>query len=276
MRKKAALPYVFLVAGAALMAVFVLFALFPSLFTPYSPTDMFEPWQECSAEHPLGTNDMGYDVFAEIVYATDRTLLVGLASALAALCLGTVFGLLAGYCGGFAGALFDGIVDIFVMLPKLPVVIVLAAFSGGETLNVIIIIACLSWSGTARAVRAKVKHLKNMPFVDTLRGLGFSQGRIVFGHIMRNVREVAAAKYVSGVVSCIMMESTLSFLGLGDATDVTWGGMINLAYKRGGFMMEAYNWLLAPGVCIMLCALSFVLINIFIEKRAKIAGGFLS
>lgn len=268
--------YLFFTIGMAIMLVFVMFALFPSWFTPYSPTDMFEPWQGCSNEHPLGTNDMGYDIFAELVYATDRTLSVGLASALAALLLGTLFGVLGGYCRGVAGALFDGIIDIFVMLPKLPVVIVLAAFLGGETLNVIFIIAFLSWSGTARAVRAKVKHLKTMPFVDTLRGLGFSHGRIIFGHILRNVREVAAAKYVSGVVSCIMMESTLSFLGLGDPSDATWGSMINLAYKRGGFMMEAYNWLLAPGVCIMLCALAFVFINMFIEKRAKLAGGFLS
>ena len=104
-------------------------------------------------------------------------------------------------------------------------------------------------------------QLKKMSFTEIMRGLGYSNALILFGHIMPNLREVVVAKYITSVASCILLESTLGFLGLGNVTDITWGGMINLAYKHGGFAMGAYNWFIAPGVCIMLLVLAFYMIN---------------
>lgn len=262
-----------LVAGAAIMLTFILFSLAPSLFTSYSPKEMFTPWLRPCAEHVLGTNDMGYDIFTELVYATGRTLTVGLVSALVALAFGSLVGILAGY-GGILGSFFNGLVNVFLMIPKLPVVIVLAAFAGGGQLQIILIIATFGWVGTARAVRAKVLSLKNAPFIDALKAAGYSPLRITFGHILPNVREVAVARYVVTVASSIMTEATLSFLGMGDVSSPTWGTMINFAYNRGGFLMEAYNWLLAPGVAIMLLVLSFYFINYFLEHRiSRVSGG---
>lgn len=261
--------YINLTLGAALLLTFIIFALTPESIAPYGAKEMFEPWQGLSPEHILGTNDMGYDIFTEIVYATAQTLYTGLLSALIALVVGILFGLIAGYAGGIVGAFFDGVINVFMMLPKLPVVIVLAAFIGQGNSQIVFIIAAMSWVGTARAVRAKAQRLKSAPFIEALRGIGCSKPRIIFRHLLPNLRDIAAAKYVSSVASAVMMESTVSFLGLGDPTHPTWGTMISFAYKRGGFMMEAYNWLLAPGICIMLLVLAFYMINYFAEQRSK-------
>lgn len=210
-----------LAVGAALLVVFLLAAAAPSVFTDYSPTQAFQAWQSPSAEHILGTNDMGYDIFTELVYATRQTLLVGIASAAAALVVGTLTGLAAS-AGGVVGAAANGLINLFMMLPKLPVIIVLTAFLGGGETETVLVIAAFGWVTTARAVRAKAVHLSAMPFAEALTAAGYSPARITFRHILPNVGEVALTRYVSTVASSIMTEATLSFLGLGSVTSPTW------------------------------------------------------
>lgn len=267
------IQYTVLAIGLVLLLVFCLFAAFPSWFTDYGQKEMFTSWEKPSASHILGTNDMGYDIFTELVYATRRTLVVGVSAALIALTLGVLIGVCAGYFKGILGSIFNGFINVFMMLPKLPMLIVLAAYLGSDIWNMILIISLLGWVGTARAVRAKVIHIKNQPYIESMIGLGYSKSRIMFMHIMKGVGDVAAAKFVTSVAGSIMMESSLGFLGLGDLTNPTWGTMINFAYKRGGFMMGAYNWLITPGVCIMLLTLAFYLINYYFEQRRMAVRG---
>lgn len=262
-----------LAVGAALLVVFLLAAAAPSVFTDYSPTQAFQAWQSPSAEHILGTNDMGYDIFTELVYATRQTLLVGIASAAAALVVGTLTGLAAS-AGGIVGAAANGLINLFMMLPKLPVIIVLTAFLGGGETETVLVIAAFGWVTTARAVRAKAVHLSAMPFAEALTAAGYSPARITFRHILPNVGEVALTRYVSTVASSIMTEATLSFLGLGSVTSPTWGTMINFAYRRGAFVLGAYGWLLAPGAALMLLVLAFWCIWYFAESRSQeVSGG---
>lgn len=265
--------YIALVAGIIIMCVFAVFAIFPESVAPYNPETVFEPYQPCSSEHLLGTNNLGRDILSETIYAARSTLAVGLLAALISLVVGTVIGLLAGYLGSIAGEAVNGIINFFLLIPMLPLAIVLAAYLGAGWQNVVLTISLLGWCSTARAVRARTMQLKKMPFTEIMRGLGYSKARILFGHIMPNLREVVVAKYITSVASCILLESTLGFLGLGNVTDITWGGMINLAYKHGGFAMGAYNWFIAPGVCIMLLVLAFYMINYFLEKRADAVKG---
>lgn len=263
----------FLVIGLALLTVFVLFSLFPSKLAPYSPSFSFEAFQKASPEHLFGTNNMGYDILSELIYATSSTLTIGLLSALISLVIGTVIGLAAGYIGGYVGGALNGFISFFLLIPMLPLAIVFAAYLGAGQLNIILIIALLGWCGTARAVRAKTIQLKQMPYIEIMRGLNYSRTRIIFRHILPNLTDVIFAKYVMTVSSCVLLEATLSFLGLGDVSKVTWGSMINLAYKHGGLARGAYNWFLAPGVCIMLLTLSFYLINYFIEIKSRAVKG---
>jgi peptide/nickel transport system permease protein len=259
--------------GAAIMAFFLALSLFPSRIAPYGPKDMFQSWQGISPAHPLGTNDMGYDIFSELVFAASSTLSAGIAAAFISLIAGTVIGLLAGYAPRRRAEIFNIIITIFLQIPMLPAAIVIAAFLGPGRGNIILTIALLGWCPTARAVRAKTMQLKQSGFVEALKILDIPHFSILFRHLLPNLQEVVFARYIMSVSSCIMMEASLSFIGLGDTVRVTWGGMINFAFKRGGFVKGAFNWFLAPGLCITLCVLAFYCINVFFEERASTVDG---
>ena len=265
MRKKGFLP---LILGLLLLTVFALAAFAPELFTSYSQKELFTKWLPMSREHLLGTNAMGYDIFTELVYGARQTLLVGLLSSILTLLLGAGIGILASF-RGWAGRLFNGLIQIFVLLPKLITLIVLAAFFGSSAAHLVILIAAFSWAGTARTVRAKVLQLYTQPFIESCRILGYSRAHIALHHILPNLSDVLLPRFLLGVNSCIMMESTLSFLGLGDLYRPTWGTMVNFAYKRGAFLRGAYQYLLAPGVCIMLLCLAFYAVSLWFTARKE-------
>lgn len=265
MKKKRTLP---LILGLLLLALFLLAAFFPGLFTAYGPKELFQKWLPASRAHPLGTNAMGYDIFTELVYGTRQTLLTGLLSSILTLALGTLIGTFSTFRGWFGG-LFNGLIQIFILLPKLISLIVLATFLGSSTLHLIALIAAFSWVGTARAVRAKVLQLHTQPFIEACRIQGFSRMHIALHHVLPNLSDVLLSRFLLGVNSCIMMESTLSFLGLGDLYRPTWGTMVSFAYKRGAFLRGAYQYLLAPGACIMLLSLAFYAVSLYFEARKE-------
>lgn len=252
--------------GCLLLAVFLLAALCPALFTGYGAKEMFAPWLRSSAEHLLGTNALGYDIFTELVHGARHTLLIGLTSSILTLLFGAGIGILAAGNGPAAHG-FNALINVFVLLPKLITLIVLASFFGSSVRTLILLIAAFSWAGTARSVRAKVIHLDAMPFMECCRIQGYSRWHIAWHHVLPNLYDVLLSRFLLGVNSCIMMESTLSFLGLGDLYRPTWGSMINFAYQRGAFFRQAYAYLLSPGVCIMLLSLSFYLISLYFEGR---------
>ena len=168
----------------------------------------------------------------------------------------------------------SGVIQVFLMIPMLPAAIVVGAYCGGTLVSVIGIIAALGWCATARTVRARTVQLMQSEFAEGFRVLGFSRARIVLRHVLPNLQEVVLSRYIMTVARCVMLEATLSFLGLGDASRITWGRMIHLAYKRGGFTNGAWNWLAAPGVCIFLLVLAMYAINTYFESRGReVTGG---
>ena len=257
-----------LVCGLLLLILFLTAAALPGILSPYGLKEMGKPWLPPGAGHPLGTNALGYDIWTEILYGTRTTLFVGLLSSVLTLLIGTLIGTLATR-PGLLGSLFNGLINIFVLLPRLITLIVLAAFIGSSQGNLILLIAAFSWVGTARNVRAQVIHLNKQPFIENCVIQGYGRAHIVFRHILPNLYDILISRFLLGINSCIMMESTLSFLGFGDLYHPTWGTMINFAYKRGAFMRQAYAYLLSPGVCIMLLSLSFYFISLFFEARRE-------
>ena len=241
-----------LLLGIVVLSLFLTAALFPTVFTAYGQKETFGPWLMPSAEHLLGTNALGYDIFTELVYGTRQTLLVGVSSSILTLLLGSVIGTLAAGKGLWSG-LSNGVINIFVLLPKLVTMIVLATFLGSSSRNLILLIAAFSWVGTARNVRAKVIHLNAQPFIENCMIQGYSRKHIILRHILPNLYDVLLSRFLLGVNSCIMMESTLSFLGFGDLYHPTWGTMINFAYKRGAFLRQAYG-ISSHRVCASCCS----------------------
>jgi peptide/nickel transport system permease protein len=184
------------------------------------------------------------------------------------LALGAMIGMLS-TLPGLPGILFNGLINVFMLLPHLITLIVISAFIGHSAAELIILIALFGWVGTARNVRARVIHLNSQPFIESCTIQGFSRIHVIFHHILPNLYDLLLFRFLLGVNSCIMMESTLSFLGIGDVYTPTWGTMVNLAYKRGAFMRRAYNYLPPPGVCIMLLSLSFYFISMAVEARRE-------
>lgn len=256
--------------GVAVFIMFAVFAIFGQKIAPYSPRESFDKFLPCSSEHIFGTNNLGYDIFSQLIVATRSTLIIGVTSAVACLVIGVAIGLLAGYLGGVAGEAVNGFINFFLLIPMLPAAIVIAAYTSGGKMSIILTISLLCWCSTARAVRAKTMSVKNSDYVRSLKSLGYGRARILLRHTLPNVMDVALAKFMPSVASCIMVEATLSFLGMGSVTDVTWGVMIQNAFNYGGILLGKYNWIMAPGGAIMLMQLAIYMINQYIEFRRKI------
>jgi len=258
----------FLIAGLIILIIFLIVAAFPQLFTSYARKDSFGPWLSPCADHILGTNSLGYDVFTELIYGTRSTLIIALASSLLTLFFGFVIGILSAQ-KGIVGIIFDGLTNIFALLPRLVAMIVLSGFLGDTLLNMILLISGLSWVPIARAVRAKVININSKEYIEICKLYGFSRLHTAIYHVLPNLKDILLAKFLVGITSCIMMESTLSFLGFGDTYYLTWGVMINFARSRGALIRGAYNYLLSPCICIMLLSLAFYFISLYIEGKQK-------
>lgn len=256
------------VIGLVLLLGFAIMAAIPSVIAPYGQKEMFQSWLRPSSEHLLGTNRLGYDIMTEIIYGTRTTLVTGLCASLISLALGAMIGALAAE-DSLLGRLADGLIDVMAMLPRLVILIVLGSFIHGGSLSLIMLISVFSWSATARTVRARVLELKQSPFIENLRIEGFSSLHILVHHTIPNTSDILLSRFLLGLNSCIMMESTLSFLGFGDTFHPTWGTMVNMAYKNGAFIRQAYAYLLSPGICIMLLSLSFYFMSIYFSAKRE-------
>lgn len=246
-------------AGFVILLFFGFVALAGPFFAPYDPKKTDMPFLHPSALHFFGTDDMGYDLFSEWIHAARTSLLIGLLSACISVFVGGGIGIVGGYMKGWAGETVSGLIDVFLLIPMLPLMVVTASYLGPGYINTIFVIGLLCWCSTARAVMMKVRQLRNAPFVETLKVLGFSKTKIIVSHIVPHISDVVAAKFTASVAAAIASEAALSFIGLGDPSVLSWGGMIHYAFHRGGFSNALWAWFLPPGLSICLCALGFLL-----------------
>ena len=253
--------------GLLLLALFLLLAVFAPLIAPFDPWEPGRPFLPPNGTHPFGTNDIGQDIFSELIYSTRISLFVGFFAAFVSVAIGTLVGLFSGYLRGAADEVLMGTTDIVLIIPALPLMIILAAHTSPSIWNIIIVIGALWWPSTARVVRSRVLQLREMPFVEAARSLGAGDGYIVFKHILPNTLQVILAKFILAVAGAMLTEASLSFLGLGDPLQKSWGMMLNYAFSRGGFINGYWWWYLPPGICISLAVLSFVLIGFGLEEQ---------
>ena len=253
--------------GLILFLSFLLMALFAAEIAPYDPWVRFEPYQPPGSEHILGTNDMGHDILSELIYGSRASLLVGFGAAILATFIGTLVGLAAGYFKGMTDEALMGITDIFLMIPQIPLIIVLAAFLRPSFYLIAIIMGLLWWTSTARVVRSKTLQVREMGYVQAARSLGFSDLHIILTDVLPNILYVIMPKFLLAIASAMIAEASISFLGLGDITMKSWGMMINFAFNRGGFINGYWWWYLTPGLCITLFVLCVVLMGCAFEEQ---------
>jgi peptide/nickel transport system permease protein len=209
----------------------------------------------------LGTTDKGSDAWSQLVYGTRISLYIGLIAASLSTAAGVAVGLISGYFGGKIDELIMRVVDFLLVIPRLPLLMVLAAFLGPSVDTIIIVIAVLGWTGTSRLIRSQVLAEKNKSYVEAARAIGATDTYIIFRHIMPNVTPLLFADITLGVVAAILTESALSFLGLTDPSEPSWGRMLADAQIGGAFGNGAWWVVIFPGLMITAISLAFTFIG---------------
>lgn len=264
--------------GMALVALFVVFAIFAPLIAPQDPGNINLParLQPPSAAHWFGTDELGRDILSRVIYGARISMLVGGSVVAGSLLLGLIFGSVAGYYGGFADKFFNVIImNAFLSFPGILLAIAFVAFLGPGIFNLILALCVGGWVGYARLVRAQVLGAKEKEFVEAARALGASDWRIVTRHILPNIIQPVIVQAAIGMAGAVLAEATMSFLGLGvPPPTASWGAMLN---DGRGHLFDAPHLVLFPAVAVMLAVLSFNFIGDalrdFMDPRSRIEAG---
>ena len=242
--------------GLVLILLILLTALCAPMIARYDPNalNLIEMRKPPSPDHWFGTDDLGRDVFARVVYGSRISLLIGFVPSLISLVLGTVLGLMAGYLGRHVDTVIMRLADVVLAFPSLLLAMVVMYTLGASLLNMFIALSIINWAGTARVVRAQTLSLKEKEFVEAARSMGVSRFKIVFRHILPNCLPNLIVLFTLDIPGAIMWESSMSFLGVGDPNAASWGLMVSQG-KSYAYMCP---WLiLAPGLAILVTVMAF-------------------
>lgn len=248
-------------SGLSIILILSLIAIFVPLLTSYEPTEQNLPLrlQAPSKVHFFGTDDLGRDVFSRIVYGTRVSLTVGFVAAGITVFVGTIIGLIAGYFSGKIDYFLMRLVDIMLCFPTFFLVLMVIAFLEPNIYNVMIVIGLTSWPGLARLIRGECLSIREREFVYAARGLGLSTWRILFVHILPNVVAPILISATLNVGGAILVESALSFLGLGvQPPTPSWG---NILTSGKDYIYLAWWLSLFPGLAILITVLAYNLLG---------------
>ena len=257
------------VAGLCVLVVFILAAVFAPLLvdsdgllkTKATGQVMAPP----TSSYWLGTDDAGRSVLTLLVYGARVSLLVGLFATVISMLLGTTIGIASGFLRGWPAALLYRLTEWFLVIPFVPLALVLAVLLNGSIYTVGFVIGVTSWPGTALLIRAQTLSIKNRPYMERARVLGAGNWHQMRRHILPNVMPMVFANTTLTVAGAILAETTLSFLGLGDPSRVSWGTMLDSAFTNGALTLGAWWFLFPPGICVILVVLSFTLVGQALE-----------
>lgn len=236
------------------------------MFVPYPAgyaADTAHTYQAPSAEHWLGTDNLGLDVFAEIVWGARTSVYVSMVAVLCSACIGIPLGLISGYFQGKVGAVIDTIIEIFMTLPMLPLMIVIAAVVGSSVTNVAVVIGILSWPSLARVTRSSTMRTSEMQFIEVSRSLGVSRTKTLFKHVLLNIIGPVMVNLTLVMATSVLSEAGLSFLGLGDPNTWSWGLILKKAWGESAMYKPSnpYWWWLFPSLAIMIYVVCFNLLG---------------
>lgn len=257
-------------AGLVFLAIIIFLALIAPLLAPEWMLDVTKLLDQPrfappSFEHPLGTDDQGRELWVRMIWGARVSLLVGFAATAVSMIIGTIVGIAAGHFTGWTGGLLMRIIDFFLVLPSLILAIVLSSVLSRGVWTIVIAIGLTSWAGTARVVRAQTLSVESRDYIERSRVLGAGHWHIIVKHLLPAVLPLVLANTTLTVGSAIIAESTLSFLGLGDATLQSWGTVLKNSMDVSAATAGYWWYILVPGIAIVLVVLAFTLVGRAVE-----------
>jgi len=251
----------------AVLCLYIGIALCAPLIAPFGPTAITgKPLQPPDRTHLLGTNEVGQDIFSQLVFGARITLLFGFGSAFLSVAISTSVGIILGYYGGSIDEIVCRALDILMPIPLFPLLIVLTTFFSPGVVQVSLLMGILGSIHGIRIIRAPALSLSRSDFIEGARAVGASDFRIMSRHLLPNLMPVVTVKFVSSSQHFLLMGVGLSFIGLWDTMNADWGIMIQNAYSSGGLALGLWWWLLPPGIAVVGISLALALAGYSLEE----------
>jgi peptide/nickel transport system permease protein len=250
-------------AGAVLIGFFALVALLAPVIAPYDPYSLqFDPILSPSPAHLLGTTGNGQDIYSQLLWSTRESLLLAIIAGLMATLIAVVIGVSAAYLGGLWDHVLNLFTDVFLVIPTLPLMIIVATYakSGGVAV-LIAVIVITGWSYGARQLRSQALSLRNREFLEAARVRGERSLYIIVFEVLPNMTSLIVAIFLGAALYAVLAAAGLQFIGLGDSNALSWGTMLYWAQANGALLAGSPQWVLAPGICIALLGAAFALLN---------------
>lgn len=250
-------------AGGILLLFFTLIALLAPVIAPYPPQAiLFDQILPPSPQHLLGTTGNGQDIFSQLLWGTRESLAIAIIAGLAATAISVLVGVSAAYLSGLWDHVLDVFTDVFLVIPTLPLMIVIAAYAkNGGVLVLIVVIVITGWSYGARQLRSQALSLRDREFLLAARVRGERSLYIILAEILPNMTSLIVANFLGAALYAVLAAAGLQFIGLGDPNDVSWGTVLYWAENNGALLAGSPLWALAPGLCIAVLGGAFALLN---------------
>jgi len=250
-------------AGFGLVAMFALVAVFAPFIAPYDPNKLaFAQLLQPSPQHLLGTTGVGQDIFSQLIWGTRESLALAIIAGVMATVISVIVGVSAAYLGGLWDHFLNLFTDVFLVIPTLPLMIIIAAYAQNRGLGVLIgVIVVTGWSYGARQLRSQALALRNREFLEAARVRGERPSYIIVFEVLPNMTSLIVAIFLGAALYAVLAAAVLQFIGLGDTNDLSWGTMLFWAEHNGALLAGAPWWVLAPGICIALLGAAFALVN---------------
>lgn len=265
-------------AGLIILGVFVLVAIFAPLIAPYDPTAqaLDQTLQPPSFQHLLGTTHIGEDVFSQIIYGTRGVLVVGFLATIMATVMAILVGVTAGYLRGWKSESLSALSNVFLVLPALPLMIIIASqFQDPPLVLIAAVLGLTGWAWGARVLRAQTMSLRNRDFVQAARANGEPLHRIILVEMLPNLMAIIASSFVGTMTAAVLGLTTLAFIGVIPVSNLNWGTILFWAQQNSAFP-DYWWWYVPAGLCIALLGVALALINFgideYVNPRLRSAG----
>ncbi|KQY77181.1 ABC transporter permease [Microbacterium sp. Root1433D1] len=255
------------IVGAIIVIAIVLFAIIAPMFSQDPRSTANPALQPPSAEHWLGTTKLGNDMFAQLAIGAQGSLLIGVTAGAIAIVLSLLFGVLAGYLGGWREDGLALLTNVMIVIPGLPLVMVIASFVPQRSWQLVaFVLGITSWAGAAYVLRLQTRSLRTRDYVYAAKVAGERSFRVILVEIMPNLLPLLAAQFLFAIIFAILGEAGLSYLGLGPNSSITWGSILNDAQSGQALGRGAWWWFVPPGLMIALLGAGLSLINFAIDE----------